>query len=47
MTFPLKFLGFLNLGYVLPLNPYLGLSILFQGSICKTPKQYNLLEIFA
>jgi hypothetical protein len=26
-----------------PLNPYLGLSILFQGLICKTPKQYNLL----
>jgi hypothetical protein len=30
-----------------PLTPYLGLSSLFQGSIGKTPKQYNLLEIFA
>jgi hypothetical protein len=47
MTIPLKFLGFLNLGYVLPPNPYLGLSPLFHGSICKIPKQYNLFEIFA
>jgi hypothetical protein len=29
MTIPLKLLGFLNLGHVLPLNPYLGLTILF------------------
>jgi hypothetical protein len=29
-----------------PLNPYLGLIPLFQGSICKTLKQYNLFEIF-
>jgi hypothetical protein len=28
MTIPLKLLGFLNLGYVLPFNPYLGLSSL-------------------
>jgi hypothetical protein len=46
MTIPLKLLGFLNLGYVLPFYPYLGLNPLFQGSICKTPKQYNLFEIF-
>jgi hypothetical protein len=27
-----------------PFNPYLGLSFLFQGLVCKTPKQYNLFE---
>jgi hypothetical protein len=46
MTIPLKLLGFLNLGYVFPFNPYLGLSILSEGLICKTSKQYNLFEIF-
>jgi hypothetical protein len=29
-----------------PFNFYLGLSFLFQGLVCKTPKQYNLFEIF-
>jgi hypothetical protein len=47
MTIPLKLLGFLNLGHVSLFGPNLGLSPLFKGSICKTPKQYNLFEIFA
>jgi hypothetical protein len=44
--FYLNLSGFLNLGYILPFNPYLGLSPYSRVLFVKHPKQYNLFEIF-
>jgi hypothetical protein len=45
--FPKAFRFFSTWVKFYPFNPYLGLKLPIQGSICKTLKQYNLFEIFA